>query len=199
MSTGKDRAAQYALQTRSALLDSAKNLFGTMGYMSASLDEICAEAGLTKGALYHHFKGKQDLFEAVYGEVCAAFMERVRAHLSTPTDDLFARSVAAIQVWLEAGLADVPARSILAQAPAVLGWERWRALERDHVGDVIADVLGALMDEGLMQPLPVQEFAAILNACIVESTLLIAHSDDADATKQAVQTVLTRLLQGVRT
>src|SRR5436190_5322191 len=116
--------------TRAALLRVARELFGEQGYAATSVEEIVATAGVTKGALYHHFGDKADLFKAVFQEVKREVSDRVVEVYNRP--DPWESLTEGCSIWIDAHLDPSIRRIVLADARAVLGWETLRDLESQY-------------------------------------------------------------------
>src|SRR4249919_3588541 len=120
---GTSRRAEYSASTRRALVDVAEELFTESGYAATSLDAIVAGAQVTKGALYHHFSGKQALFEAVYARVEADASATIQRSLEDHADP-WERAMAGLRAFLDAVRRPAYRRIVLQEGPAVLGYER---------------------------------------------------------------------------
>lgn len=192
----KSRREEYSDATRQALLESAEKLFSTEGYAGTSIDEIAGSARLTKGALYHHFKGKPELFEAVYERACAGLMGRV-ADAVIAADDPWDRAMRGLSTYLSGCAEPGIQRIVLQDAPAVFGWSCWREKEGSH-GEILTQVLGALMDGGEIDRLPQATTSRVLLAAIGEGAMLIAEAADKATARVEVEEVLLRLLEGLR-
>ena len=122
------RRAEYAEMTRRALVDAARALFAERGYASTSIDDVADAARVTKGAVYHHFKGKTDLFEAVCERVEVDIVAAIAQGPVGGTDP-FEALVRGVDEYLDQCLRPEVQRILLLEAPTVLGWDRWRDLE----------------------------------------------------------------------
>ncbi|HEX3592733.1 MAG TPA: helix-turn-helix domain-containing protein [Pseudonocardiaceae bacterium] len=199
--------ADRSRATRAALTTTARGLFAERGYADVSAAEIVSAAGLTRGALYHHYTDKADLFRAVvvelelemYGEIQAA-AERVEAEGVT---DPIAIAAASLDAYLSACERDDIVRIMLTDAPTVLGWRGWRDIEHEHGLGLLMQMLEELMAGGLMPRQPVKALAQLLNSALIEAALLVADArESADRTqvraevRQAVLTLFSGLLAG---
>ncbi len=133
-----------AALTRQRILEAAVAQFAEEGFARASIDRIVEAVGLTKGAVYHHFKDKSELFEAAFLSLEDHFSERLQAGLRG-TDDPRARLGIGIDLFLAACRDPRYLRVAVLEAPAALGWERWRQLEADYLLGVVTDSLTALL------------------------------------------------------
>jgi AcrR family transcriptional regulator len=192
---GTARARQRE-HTRRALLRESRRLFATLGYGSVGLSEIVRAAGVTKGALYHHFDSKADLFRAVLEEVQQEVAETV-ARTADAHDDSWSQLTAGCQAFLTAGTDPDVQQIMLLDAPAVLGWNEWRAMDEAASARHLADALSALIEEGTIAPQPVAPLTHLLSGAMNEAALWLATSaNPADLTD--TQAALTRMLEALR-
>ncbi|GAA1956578.1 TetR/AcrR family transcriptional regulator [Amycolatopsis minnesotensis] len=163
--------------TRSALTTAGRALFAARGYHAVPTDEVVRTAGVTRGALYHHFTDKKDLFRAVVTEVEAEFTAKVSAEV-TAAPDLATGMFAALKAFLDL-CSDPEIRQIaLTDAPAVLGWNDWRAIEAEHGLGVLTEALTRAVEEGLLAPQPVGVLARLVLSALNEAALVIAAAED---------------------
>jgi AcrR family transcriptional regulator len=188
--------AQQREQTRQALLRESRRLFATRGYGAVSLSEIVAEAGVTKGALYHLFDSKAALFRAVLEQVQQEVAETV-AQTADVHDDLWTRLTAGCQAFLTASTAPGIQRIMLIDGPAVLGWNEWRAMDEAASARHLADMLTVLIDQGTIAPQPVAPLTHLLSGAMNEAALWLAESND-PADLPATQAALAQLLDALR-
>src|SRR5690348_2578258 len=124
--------AEQREATTAALIAAARELFAERGYANVGTEEIVQRAGVTRGALYHHFKGgKEELFRAVLVQLSAELMQRV-VEAAGATNDPFEELVAGADAFLDASMTPEIQRIVLIDGPSVLGWEVWRAIDSDH-------------------------------------------------------------------
>ena len=197
--------------TRQALVDAARTLFAERGYAATGTEEIVAAARVTRGALYHHFHDKTDLFRAVMEQIAREVAEYlIDAELSRPTGPSPGRSAAQppADAWDEVrdGLrafldlcvvTDDFQRIVLVEGPAVLGHEAWDELVARHGSNLLAEWLSRAVEQGRIAPVPIQPLTRLLIAMISESSLYIARAADRSAARDAMGTVLDRLLTGL--
>ncbi|MGW4968076.1 TetR/AcrR family transcriptional regulator [Nonomuraea sp. NPDC004186] len=188
--------AQRREQTRQALLREGRRLFADRGYGAVSLSEIVAEAGVTKGALYHLFESKAELFRAVLEQVQQEVAETV-ARTADVHDDLWTRLTVGCQAFLTASTAPGVQRIMLVDGPAVLGWTEWRAMDEAASARHLAEALTDLIEEGTIAPQPVAPLTHLLSGAMNEAALWLAGSDD-PADLPATQSALARLLEALR-
>ena len=183
--------------TRAQLIAIATRLFASRGYEDTSIEAVLQEAGVSRGSLYHHFAGKEALFEAVLDDV-ETRVGRQTIAAAIGADGPAGALRAAFLAWIKLAGDPVVQRILLIDAPAVLGWERWRAMEERHALGAIRATLRAIADEGNLRPELVGTLAHVLLASVNEIALLVARSDDpAAAMKEgadAIDELLRRLL-----
>ena len=192
--------------TRQALVDAARKLFTEQGYAATGTEEIVAAARVTRGALYHHFKDKTDLFRAVMEQIAREVAERlIEAELGRPGDAPEAGSAwDEVRDGLKAFLdlcveTDDFQRIVLVEGPAVLGHEAWDGLVAQHGSNLLAQWLSRAIEQGSIAPVPVQPLTRMLIAMISESSIYIARADNRRAARDAMGQVLDRLLGGLET
>ena len=192
------RQSERSAATRRALLDAARALFGQGGYVATGREEIVARAGVTRGALYHHFRDKEGLFRAVFEELEAEIGERVLAAAATGAD-AFQQLRLGSQAFLDAALDPAVRRIVLLDAPAVLGWEAWRKVDAEHGLGMVAEGLEHAMDAGFIRRRPVQPLAHLLLASLNEAAMMVAAADDAESARASVGETVEYLLLSLRT
>jgi AcrR family transcriptional regulator len=183
--------------TRQALLDTARRLFAERGYAHVPADEIVAAAGVTRGALYHHFDDKPALFEAVFeqleGEIAAAITAA-----TAQAGGGWPAVAAGLSQFLDLCERPEIRQIALTDAPAVLGWAKWREIETRHGLGLIVDLLRSLAATGnLTSTAPVPVLAQLALSAVIEAALLIAHAADPVAARADAQAALLTLLAGM--
>ena len=158
-------------------MSTARRLFAERGYADVSAGEIVSAAGLTRGALYHHYTDKADLFRAVFVELEQELDQEIRAAASQAADPATSM-VTGLDAYLAACERDDVVRIILTDAPAVLGWRGWRDIEAEHGLGLITEMLEALMAAGLMARQPVRVLAQLVLSALIEGALLVADARD---------------------
>jgi AcrR family transcriptional regulator len=192
----KTRRQEYAETTRQALLAAARSLFARDGYAETSIDEIVRHERLTKGALYHHFKNKKELFDAVVDDFLAEMVAQVTSAVQSAADP-WERAITALDVFLAGCLNPAYQRIVIHEAPAVLGWSAWREKEQRSGMALVATLLDDLIAANLIQRQPVELVAQILVAAIMEAALAITHSADPAATRKEARRVLERIIRAL--
>jgi AcrR family transcriptional regulator len=180
-------------QTRRAFVAAARRLFVQPGYHLTSVSDIVTEAGIgTRGAFYHHFKDKADLFRVVFEEVHQDLM--FRAITYPPPGGAWDRLRLGLHGFLDAALEPEVQRIILMDGPVILGWQGLRAIEDAGGLALVQDVLQEAMNDGAIEQLPVLELAHMVLAAVEEASLLVAHAADTEQAKSSVRVILDRLL-----
>lgn len=188
------RRDKYTEATRQALLDSARRLFGTVGYAGTSLDEIAQHEGLTKGAVYHHFKNKEVMFEAVIGLVLAEALARIATQAQANSDPRH-QALTAIDLFLDISLQPEYQQIVLRDGPAVLGWVRWKELEKQYSAPLIEALVSQLMDNGWMEVRPVDMVSRLIMAWIIEVAFMLTETTNPAETRQQAKAFLVDLLR----
>ncbi|HEV2813428.1 MAG TPA: TetR/AcrR family transcriptional regulator [Solirubrobacteraceae bacterium] len=183
--------------TTSELLDVARRLFAADGYAATSLEDVVRGAGVTKGALYHHFGGKRELFLAVY--------EREQQRLAKIQHDAFTRKkgtwdgfFAASQAFFEASLDPGVQRITLLDAPSVLGWETMREVEGRYALVQLHQGIEALIHDGHLAPRPVEPLANMLFGSMCEAAMMVARSEDQRAATKQVLAELRTIMDALK-
>jgi AcrR family transcriptional regulator len=192
-----NKQEQRSALTRAKLVEAARDLFARRGYAGVGTEEIVRDAGVTRGALYHQFKDKEQLFEAVFEHVEAQTTQRIATEaLGGATDPVTALRAGA-RAFLAVCADPEVERIVLLDAPAVLGWERWRAIGLRHGLGLVAGTVQAAIDAGLIAPQPVTPLAHVLIGALDESALYVARAEDPDAARAEVVAVLDRMIDGL--
>lgn len=194
---GTSRRQQYSASTKRALVDVAEDLFTTHGYASTSLDAIVAGAQVTKGALYHHFSGKQALFEAVFERVesdaSRAIQKSLRGH-----KDPWDKARAGLRAFL--GVVQEPRyrRIVIQEGPSVLGYERYREQEERSTFANVLEIVRAVLSAGTwdLDEEMLQTFARIFFGAMSSAGESVSSSDDPIAAATRVETAIGFILAG---
>ena len=196
-STDRSRKAEQADRTRANLMFVARSLFAERGYAGTATEEIVQQAGVTRGALYHHFRDKRDLFEAVFIEVQAEMRERIGTASRNAAGEPWDKFRAGFAVYLDHSMDPTVRRILLLDAPSVLGWERWREVDASLA--MLRNGLTGLRTSGHLDPsMGIEEIAHLLRGVASEAAHMIALASDAAGTRRAVGDAVDRLLRSVR-
>jgi len=185
--------AERSASTRQALLDAGRVLFAERGFAGAGQEEIVERAGVTRGALSHHFGTKQGLFLAVVQDIqsdVADLIGRAAMQGRDPMEQLRLGCLA----FLDAAMDRSVGRIVLLDAPAVLGWQTWREIDAVHGLGLVTEALDHVMEAGLIETQPVQPLAHLLLAALNEAAMLVANAVDPAATRAAMGVTVERLL-----
>jgi len=177
------------------LIGAARGLFAERGYAEVGTEEIVRAAGVTRGALYHHFAGKRELFAAVYEQIEVELAERIaagalEANASSPLEAMRAGA----EMFLAACTEPAVQRIVLLDAPAVLGWDRWREVAAEHGLGLVEGTLQAAVEAGSITPQPVRPLAHVLMGALDEAAMLVARAEDPEAMRTEVGRTLDALL-----
>jgi AcrR family transcriptional regulator len=188
--------AQQREETTRTLIAEARRLFATRGYAHVSLADIVQAAGVTKGALYHHFTGKDDIFRAVLEQVHREVGERVAA--AAPDADGWTQLTAGCRTFLAASTESHIQQIMLIDAPSVLGWDVWRELDATTSMQHLQEALEHLISEGVIPDQPVTPLVHLLSGAMNGAALWLARSEDRDRDLADATSVLNRLLESLR-
>lgn len=190
--------AEQSEATRAALIATARELFAERGYAAVGTEEIVRATGVTRGALYYHFAGKLELFQAVYEDVERQLVERIAESAISSAEDPLQALHAGAQAFLDACEDPAVRRIALVDAPSVLGWEQWREIGLRYGFGLVQGTVQAAMDAGLIDPQPVLPLAHLLLGAIDEGAMLIARADDRGETRTQVGASVSRFLEALR-
>jgi AcrR family transcriptional regulator len=191
----KRTQAERSESTRGALISAARGLFAERGYAGVATEEIVRAAGVTRGALYHHFEGKRELFEAVYEKIEAELAERIAAGaLSANATSPMEAMRAGAEMFLVASTEPETQRIVLLDGPSVLGWDRWREIATEHGLGLIEATLQAAVDVGAIEQQPVRPLAHVLMGALDEAAMMVARAEDPEAMRAEVGATLDSLL-----
>jgi AcrR family transcriptional regulator len=188
--------ARHVEETRSALVAAGRALFGNQGFAATSVDDLAAEAGVTTGALYHHFRTKTDLFAAVFEQVHEELLVRAASAIAGARTHL-TRLLKAFDSFLDAVLEPDVARIVVLDAPAVLGLERFTELDERYVAMAIVDMLKAAGEAGELRVRDPETLTRLLLGALTRGGMLIANAADQRRTRNAVARTLHDLLAGL--
>lgn len=195
---GARRPGRPSEGAREALVEAARELFMERDYEHVSTSEIVARSGVSRGALYHHFPSKRDLFRAVWEASERRAIELIAADsagAATPFEAL----VAAARAYLRLAETDEELRRIgLTQSRGALGWEGWREAARElGIGVVLAGVTAAI-EAGQLPPADPETLSMVLLAALIEAAMLVVFAEDRAAARERSEAVVVDLLEGLR-
>jgi AcrR family transcriptional regulator len=192
---GMATKAQQRAETTRTLVATARALFAEKGYPNVTLGDVLAKAGVSKGALYHYFESKEDLFRAVLAQVHEEIARTVGA---VDDEDRWTRLTRGCRTFLAAATDVRNQRIILVDAPAVLGWQTWRELDAMTSMRHLTELLQELVDDGTIVDQPVEPLAHLLSGAMNEAALWLAASHLPERDLDHVMASLTRMLTGLR-
>jgi AcrR family transcriptional regulator len=193
----KSRQAENSGATRAALLKIARKLFAERGYAETATEEVVRRARVTRGALYHHFKDKRDLFKAVLLEEEKRLAESTARASAGETDPLNVM-VKGSEAFLDQCLDPAVRQIVLIDAPAVLGWELYRQIDDEYFLAGVVALIESAIQLGVVPRQPVAPLARIIMGAVHEATMLIAHAPDQLKARREVSEVISHLLNGMR-
>ena len=194
----KSRREEYAEVTHGAIVEAAVARFAADGYAGANIDSIAELARVTKGAVYHHFADKAELFEAAYVAMEDRLLARVVASVEG-IDDPWGALLAGAGVFLEECCQPDFRRIALEEAPVALGWARWKASEEKYFLGLLNSALNAMAEAGLIAiPANGDLTARVLLAALDEAGLSVGSSADPEAERHQALDLIARMLGGLR-
>ena len=189
--------AEQADATRTALSAAARQLFTERGYAATSTTEIVERAGVTRGALYHHFAAKDELFRAVFEQLEGEVTEHV-AHQALTSDDPLEQLRRGTRAYLDACIDPAVQRVVLLDGPSVLGWETWQEIEQRYGYGLVLAGVEAAIGAGLISAQPVEALAHVLFGALTEAGMVVARADEPRTARSEMEAAMDRLLDGLR-
>jgi len=193
------RRAEYSASTKRALVDVAGDLFTEQGYAGTSLDEIVAGARVTKGALYHHFSGKQALFEAVFEQV-EADAAKVIGKAVRDRDDPWEKAMSGLRAFLSVVQAPPYKRIVIAEGPAILGYERFREQEERSTFGIVQGIVSSVLSSSAyeLDESMVETFSRVFFGAMSAAGASVSEAEDPRRASAQVETALAFILTGLR-
>jgi AcrR family transcriptional regulator len=191
------RRETEARATREALIEAALELFTERGYAAVGTEEIVAQAKVTRGALYHHFEDKRDLFRAVFQRVEGGLMERIGARMKAASDP-WELMLNGMRSFLDACEEPAVKQVALTDAPSVLGWQEWREIDNRHGLGLTRTALDGAVAAGVLRPIAVEPMAHLFVAALSEAAFVIAYADRPRKARAEVEEALLHLVEGLR-
>jgi AcrR family transcriptional regulator len=187
--------AEHVAQTRAALVEAGRRVFGERGFAGTPVEDLAREARVTTGALYHHFPTKRLLFEAVFGQAHAELMAASAQHAGEANDEVefLTRGFA---VFLDAVLRPDIQRILIIDGPAVLGLGRFTELDERGAFDAIVATLRAAVAAGRLEIDDPETVTRLLLGALTRGAMLIAGAADPERTRQAVADAMRALIAG---
>ena len=194
---GSSTRRQFSETTRQSLIDQAAALFADRGYAGTSLDEVVSRADVTKGALYHHFSGKQDLFHAVFTRTESRAVAEIQGRMAEEPN-AWDRAQAGVRGFLAACQQPAYRRIVLQEGPVALGVEVWRETEQRSTLGLIRGVAEDLLAGHPVDDPLLEAFAQVFFGALSAGGQAIAEADDAGEAGERIAVVLGALLAGLR-
>jgi AcrR family transcriptional regulator len=197
----KTRRAQYAEQTRTALLDAAAKAFAQDGFTATSIAQIASAARVTKGAVYHHFPDKHRLFAAVLDQYNDAAQQQVYDAIGKHPTDPWQAALTGLEATLDVCMDPIAARLIYIEGPVGLGWSCWRDSEEHYTRRNIRLLLQALIDAGVYRAdIPVKTMAQLVTGMITHAGIALAEAParQRKRIRSELQTGIHQLMTGLR-
>ncbi|MBH5318284.1 TetR family transcriptional regulator [Paenibacillus sp. GSMTC-2017] len=191
------RTKDEANETIRKLIDVARRHFADHGYEKAGLEQIAIDADVTRGALYHHFRNKKNLFHAVLAAVQQEVGERVEEEASR-RDDLMEQLLQGSRAFLLAAVEPKNKRILLVEGPAVLGWDVWRELDEQNSLRHLKEQLQIMKEQGVLGDVSVDSLAHFVSGALNESALWMAQLEDTSKAMEETMSMLTLLLERAR-
>ena len=188
--------AERSDATRQALVRVARRLFAKHGFAETSTEAIVQAAGVTRGALYHQFRDKTALFEAVYEDIERDLVARVAAAVDGIDDPMTILRRGA-EVFLDACLDAYVSRVVLLEGPAVLGWAKWREIDQAYGLGMVRTALEVAAAAGAVKSVPLDPLAHVLMGGLVEGSLYLANAPDKAAARAEVGAAIGALIEGI--
>ena len=191
------RRQQYSASTKRALVDVATELFTERGYAGTSLDEIVSGARVTKGALYHHFSGKQALFEAVFDrvedEATASIRAAVRGHR-----DPWEKALAGLRAFLAVVQEDQYRRIVIQEGPSVLGYERYREQEERSTFGIVQEIVASVLESYDLEKSMVETFSRVFFGAMSAAGASVSSAEEPRRASAEVEAAIVFILAGLR-
>jgi len=192
-----DKRVENGRKTTIKLLRIARRMFSKRGYGNTSMEEIVRKADVTRGALYHHFSGKKELFLRVFEDALADVvkcLDKPPGEAANTWEKLLASTYAYLKACIDPELQQI----ILIDAPAILGWDVWRRVDEEKSVHILKGLLTKLMDEEVIESMPVDALTHIISGAVNESVLWIAQSQDPKKALEEVWSTMKWLLNSLR-
>lgn len=192
-----DRRAERGDATRAQIVEAAMELFSTRGYTDVGTKEVVRKAGVTRGAMYHHFDEKRDLFRAVLEENQAEMLGKIVAGMDRHTDP-WERIVAGVDVFFDECVDRSSVQIGLVDGPAVLGWGDWSELHAEYWLGLIETSLREAVEAGVLRRCDPKSLAHLLDGAFIKAALLLANAEDPVEARKRVRASVMLLIEGLR-
>lgn len=201
MPAGAEQVAAGAA-TRAALIAAARELFVANGFFATGTNAIVDAAAVTRGALYHHFSDKVDLFRAVVDQVTAEIIEGQIAEAAAdpdPTrDDWDDLEAGLLSVLRQLASSRELQQLLIVDGPAALGWHEWGQVQARIALASITGAVDDAIEAGLIDPLPSETLASMLLGVLNAAAAVVTVADDREAALAEVEVTIGALMRGLR-
>jgi AcrR family transcriptional regulator len=191
------RRQEFSASTRRVLVEQALDLFSRQGYAATRLEEIVTAAEVTKGALYHHFRGKQELFEAAFDAVEASATERIRGAIATVRDP-WEKALTGLREFLAVTRTRSYRRIVIQDGPAVLGYERYREHEERSTFGLVQEIVTSLLEGYDLPGQTIQAFTRLFYGAMSATGSAVSTSDDPQRASDEAEGAIVLVLAGIR-
>lgn len=189
--------AEQSAATRAMFIRVARQLFAEQGYGATSTEQILAQTGMTRGALYYQFADKADLFRAVCEQIHQETVEQIVAAVQHASDAWQAVAIGCDVVLDMAAQPDVQ-QILFLDAPSVLGWEEWQRIDSQQGDGLLVSGVQRAIETGYLKPQSAEALAMMINGAINEGVLWATRSSASGERLTAVRETLHQLLEGLR-
>lgn len=195
--TSRGRLAERSEVTRGKLLAAARELFAERGYAETSTEDVVRRAKVTRGALYHHFRGKDEIFRALYETLEAELAQRSMIAAAKGRDPLEMLHLG-IEAYLDACLEPEVQRILLLDGLSVLGWETWHAIGVKYNWGLIKAAIEAAIANGLIESRPAEELTHVIQGGLIQAGMMLARAGDPAAARAATGAEIRRMIESLR-
>src|SRR6185436_9953434 len=191
------RKAEQSRETQDSLIKVAKELFTSKGYAGTAMEDLVSKAGMTRGALYHQYRDKRDLFRAVFEAVEIELGQRIAREVAVETDP-WEQLRAGARAFLACALDPAIRRIVLVDGPSVLGWEEWRRIDGQYALGMVRAVFEMNMAAGNIVEQPVEPLTHLIVGALNEAALAVAAASDAERAREEFAESMERVLDALR-
>jgi len=191
------RKEEQSRETQGRLIRAARDLFGERGYAGAAMEDLVGRAGMTRGALYHQYRDKRDLFRAVFEAAEQEIGERIAMSAAVETDP-WEQLKAGARAVLDSANDPAVRRIVFADGPAVLGWDEWRRIDGRYALAMVGAALEASIAAGNIAPQPVEPLAHLIVGAINEAALALAAAPDPAEARKGFVAAIDHVLEALR-
>ncbi|MGG4442008.1 TetR/AcrR family transcriptional regulator [Brevibacillus fortis] len=189
--------AEQKQQTMQKLIEVAREMFSKQGYADAAMEDIVKQAGVTRGALYHHFGSKEGLFQAVLASVQKEIGDRVEAE-AAKSEDPWQQLILGCLAFVSSAVEHHNKRILLIDGPSVIGWETWRRMDEENSMRHLREQLLTMQEQGYLRPVSIDALTHLLSGAMNEAVLWISETPDHEKSLKEISTAITLLLEGFR-